>query len=267
MTLDVLISTIDRGIHSAARVPIEPIDGVRWIVSWQVTGGEAPELPPALRRPDVLVDTTRERGLSRNRNNALRLATADICLIADDDVTYTHDGLMAVIDTFERHPSLQLATFQFTTSEGNTPKAYPTVSFDLARPPRGYYVSSIETAFRRDAVQGRLAYCELMGAGAPVLHAGEDELLVRHAVKAGLRCRYFPVVIVAHLGTSTGSRKPTEGVIMARGAMIGITRGRSRFPYCLAEAWRLHRFHDLPLLYSLTTLLRGARYARRHGID
>lgn len=104
MTLDVLISTIDRGIHSAARVPIEPIDGVRWIVSWQMTGDESPELPPELRRPDVLVDTTRERGLSRNRNNALRLATADICLIADDDVTYTREGLLAVIDAFERHP-------------------------------------------------------------------------------------------------------------------------------------------------------------------
>lgn len=266
MTLDILISTIDDGILSAARVPIEPMQGVRWIVSWQQSGDNQPALPAALQRPDITVATIRESGLSRNRNNALRLATADICLIADDDVIYTPAGIQVVIDTFERHPSLQLATFQFTNTDGRQPKRYPPVSFDLHRKPKNYYASSIETAFRRDAVQGHLAYNELMGIGAPVLHAGEDELFVLDAVKAGLTCRYFPIVIASHEGESTGSRLPSEGVLMARGAMIGIVRGRLHLPYCAAEAWRIARKGQYPFGKALRLLLRGHRYAKRNGI-
>lgn len=44
----------------------------------------------------VKMISTKERGLSRSRNMALKNAMGDICLIADDDVVY-YDGLQEKI--------------------------------------------------------------------------------------------------------------------------------------------------------------------------
>ena len=53
--------------------------------------------------------------MSRNRNNCLRHATADLCLIGDDDCRYTHEQLQAVINTFEQNPNVDIATFQYSS--------------------------------------------------------------------------------------------------------------------------------------------------------
>ena len=47
------------------------------------------------------IDTT-ERGLSKSRNMAIRNATADICMLADDDMEYRCDYVDIVLSAFSR---------------------------------------------------------------------------------------------------------------------------------------------------------------------
>lgn len=110
-TLDILICTLNEGINKVASVLLPQQEGVRYVVSWQQDGYQC-DIPLALLRSDVTVVTLPGRGLSRNRNNAIAHSTADICLIADDDVAYTPDAFRAVIDTFEGNPHLDVATFR-----------------------------------------------------------------------------------------------------------------------------------------------------------
>lgn len=264
LTLDILISTINEGIENVPDILLAPIDGVRYVVSWQKCGYSA-SMPRALMRNDVTVSIIAERGLSRNRNNALAHATADLCLIADDDVRYKPEYFNEVIDTFSARADVDVALFQYKSANGC--KSYPCHSFNLENMPRGYYVSSIEIAFRREAVVGKLRFNELFGLGAPVLKACEDGVFLLDAMKQGLKCEYFPKVVVEHDGRPTGvANIASQGVLMAKGAyiwlMYGGTSARMRF---VMNAWRVHRQEpSMGFIEAFKHIKNGAAYIRQH---
>ena len=91
MTLQLLICTFNDGIKRIPDLLLPPIDGVEYLVSWQQADDFTPhELPEEIAdRSDVEVTTLPGLGLSRNRNNCFLHASADICLICDDDCRYT----------------------------------------------------------------------------------------------------------------------------------------------------------------------------------
>ena len=63
--------------------------------------------------------TTQTRGLGNNRNIALMYATADICLLADDDVTY-YDGYEdKIMSAFGRHPEADMIIFNLDSNSAD----------------------------------------------------------------------------------------------------------------------------------------------------
>ena len=263
LTLDILICTLNEGINNVSSVLLPQQKGVRYVVSWQQDGYKC-DIPPALLRNDVTVITLSGRGLSRNRNNAIAQSTADICLIADDDVAYMPNSFSAVINTFEAYPNLDIATFR-SQSEFEQ-KAFPDHQFNLAKPTKGYYAISIEIAFRRTSIAGKLRFNELLGLGAPVLHAGEESVFIIDAVRQGLDCRFFPITIVTHNHPTTGVNPiQTPGTIMAQGAYIYVAYRDCTAPlrYVL-KAWRMSRSTRTDFFRALWYIIKGAAYARRH---
>ena len=127
------------------------------------------------------------RGVGINRNFALQLATADILLFADDDITYYDGALQGVIDAFEQLPDADMIFFGLDyTRDGeifdhrrNKTKRlhiWNSLRFGAAR-----------MAVRREAVeQKRLAFSKLFGGGCPY-SSGEDTLFIIDALRAGLR--------------------------------------------------------------------------------
>ncbi|MEG1916212.1 MAG: glycosyltransferase [Muribaculaceae bacterium] len=260
MTLEILICTIKDGINRATNVILPPTHNVKYLISWQSPNGEIPE---GLKRDDIKVITMQEKGLSRNRNNAIDNASGDICLIADDDLKYNPMHLSKIIEIFEAHPTVQLATFKYTS--GAEQKWYPSYSFDLRQMPRNYYVSSIEIAFRLSAVKGKIAFNELFGIGAPVLGAGEEEMFILDALKKDIHCMYFPLEIVRHNGASTTNKNTANpSVLMARGAYSW-----RRFPHtcrlrAFIIAWRLHKYNNVEFLHAFHYTLKGISYAKHY---
>src|SRR3712207_1777326 len=113
MTLQLLISTYNDGINRIPKMLLPHEEGIFYLVTWQQSQDYSPcVLPAELSRADVEIFPLKGLGLSRNRNNCLKHATADICMIADDDCCYTVQGLKKVIETFGANPDLDLATFQ-----------------------------------------------------------------------------------------------------------------------------------------------------------
>lgn len=260
MTLEVLVCTIDNGINNINRLILAPIKGVSYLISWQHSENFTPaEIPEELKRNDIKIVTMNGRGLSRNRNNAICIASADICLIADDDCTYQQEYFLDVIHTFQTNPTLDIATFKM--QQNHESKKYANHTFNLKQYPKGYYVSSIEIAFRRTSVQGKLRFNELFGLGAPTLQSGEDNIFIHDALKMGLNCQFFPITIVEHNHPTTSTTGVSKvGVIMAEGAYIGIAYPLTAPLRLLLKAYRLNKANQLGFFHNLHHLIAGITY-------
>lgn len=200
--LQVLVSAYGGdGINRLAAGMHPHVEGVRYLVSWQASEGV--EVPAALEREDFRIYRTDTVGLSKNRNNSLALATAPLLLISDDDVDYTREGLETVIRSFADNPLADIILFEYESESGA--KKYPSQSFPLENPPKGYFVSSIEIAFRRSSVWGKCWFNESFGVGAR-FPSGEEEVFIRDCMDAGLKGIFLPAVIARHDSPTTSGR-------------------------------------------------------------
>lgn len=264
--LEILISTLNAGIKNAAKVPLAPHPEICYLVVWQQTEDFMPcEIPAALAvRGDVRVITQKGRGLCRSRNFAIENARAEYVLITDDDVTFHLDGVLTALKQMQNHPYLDFATFKV-----NTNKHYPATEFIFnEKTPKGYYASSLEMMMHRQSIAGKVRFNELFGLGAPVLSCGEEDLWIHDALNAGLKGGFFPIVIVSHLHDSTSTTQAAKpGVLMALGAYIYLKfkSSPSLLPRLLLAAWRKHKTTELGFFKSLSLIIDGAKYIRKHN--
>ena len=237
------------------------------MISWQQSDDfTAPELPDALRREDVKICTLRGKGLSLNRNNAIACATGDICLIGDDDITYLPNHVPHIIEIFESHPTIDIATFKYESR--NNPKQYPSYSFDLRQSAKGYYVTSFEIAFRRKSVQGVVQFNPLFGLNAPVLIDGEEGVFINDALNKGLSGFFFPYVIARHDHATTAERHASDPKhLMGNGAYIYLAYkdGTAPLRYVLF-AWRSCKKNPLKFFPMLRHVLQGVKYIKKNHI-
>lgn len=257
--LEVLICTMGpQGLERIARNALPAVPGVQYLISCQ-TPGSLP-VPDALQRIDIQTFYTPTTGLCINRNHALSHATAGVVLIADDDEVLYPEGLKGVMDTFAANPELDFATFRYRGSE----KAYPAEGFDLRRPPRGYFVSSIEIAFRLELYRRGLRFDERFGLGAPLWTSGEEEMLLDDALALGAQCRYYALTVASHEHASTGSTDLKPGTLRACGAVMrrreGLLKGTVKWP---VRAWRIGRRTHTPFLRCLRFMGAGWLSYRR----
>lgn len=214
--LQVLICAYGKdGIERIAKSRHPSMKGVEYIISWQKS--EGCPIPENLKREDFKIFTTDSVGLARNRNYSLSKATAEILLISDDDVDYDESGLKNVIRVMEDNPNIDIATFRYDSKSSK--KNYPESSIDLRFPPKGYYISSIEIAFRREAVQGKIWFNENFGIGA-TFPSGEEDIFIKDCLNLNLSGKYFPISIARHDGLTTSgknlhdiSRPQTKGAV------------------------------------------------------
>ena len=196
-TLDILICTVSDRLTVIPDMLLPERNGVHYIVSVQHTCPASEVIIPAglEARPDVTIAPLQGMGLSRNRNNAISMSTADICLIADDDNRYKPEFIDNILDAWNANPDADILTFQAQTLQGEPLHPYPAP-----------YVCSVEITFRRSAVVDKnLMFDERFGLGSPLLCAGEEEIFMADARRAGLNVRYIPCVIVQTVGMTTGT--------------------------------------------------------------
>lgn len=259
LTLDIAIATHRKeGIMRLAASALPRIEDVSYVISWQ-NHKENP-IPEELIRPDIHIFRFDLTGQSRNRNNALRHCSSDIVLISDDDVTYEKAGIKEMMKTFESNDnSFDIATFR--SIHGDIGR-FPCESVNLNDNwPKGYHVSGIEIALRRNRCTG-LKFCPEFGLASPKLHGAEDEMFVLSAIKRGLRCRYFPVTICSHPHESTGTKSRLSIPNMrAAGCYIALRWPISSLVRLPLKAWRIFRNGKSSLPRALWAVASGAMMA------
>lgn len=256
LTIQIVIATHrPDGISRVASMVLPPAEGIGYVVSWQAH--ENAPIPKSLEREDVEVVRYDGVGLSNNRNNALARCTADIIIIADDDESLYPEGIEALRSAFADNPDVEFITFR---SDHGDPSRFPVVATPLGRHlPRGYYVSSIEMAFRRAAGCG-LQFCPELGLGAKKFLSGEDELFLRTAIKRGVKCCFFPITVCSHPDASTGLLSNlSSGVLRAQGVVMALSFSPAGIlPRLLLKALRLKRNRQAGFFRALYFLAAGA---------
>ena len=248
MTLELLICTLDAGIERIEGSLLPCRNDVCYLISWQYTG-EQPSVPLSLQeREDVRVVMLQGRGLSRNRNHALKHAQGDILKICDDDEKWTMEDIDTILQTYRQHPEYDIVHFQI---EG-VGKKYPNPS-----------VASCEMTMRRERVEG-LRFDERFGLGSPFLLAGEEDVFLCDARRRGLNIHYEPKVICYTPGPTTGSRIEDPRMQRSKGAVFYYTGGLT---YALCKSAReslgwMARKHMNPLAL-FCNMLWGINYIRK----
>ena len=184
----------------------------------------------------VWIDTT-ERGLSKSRNMAIANATADICMLADDDMEYRSDYEFTVLDAFSRLDG-DIISFQVRGIEKpfkNYSSQEKSVNFL-----QSMKLASVEIAFRREAfVQKKIKFDENIGAGTEFL-MGEENAMLAQCLKKGLKIYYTPKEIAdLHIGDSTWFKGHDKAFFMGKGA--GFAAMKTPFTSLLIWQWAIRK--------------------------
>lgn len=206
MQLNVLISTIDEGIYKVKNVILDYRKDVSYIISHQYTDEKFKIIPKELIRDDILISHISGKGVTKSRNNAIRLAKGEIGLFSDDDVTYNNEYIDKVLETFSHNDFLDVAIFKMK-KPGDFPdhKNYPKEPIKIRELP--FSIGTIEIAFRINQIKKEhIFFDERFGAGQKLLIGSDENIFVLDCIKKGLNVWFFPEYIVNH---------PREATIMS----------------------------------------------------
>ena len=191
--------------------------------------------------------TTTTRGVGINRNVALMYASAEYCLLADDDVVYDDDMSVRVISEFESHPDADLIIFHLKSDDPvRIVKSYEkTKKWHKFKglPWGGYRIAVRLSAVRKANVW----FTTLFGGGA-IFPSGEDSMFLTDLRKAGLTFYVSKETIgKVSFDTSTWFSGFNENYFYGKGAFLQAVRPKLKYFWMLYMLGRTYKKSDMKL--------------------
>ena len=206
--------------------------------------------------------TTNTRGVGSNRNLALLYAQGNICLFADDDVTYNDDMETRLLAEFDAHPDADIMIFHLDSDSDRKLVQYRRTRKcgRFSRMPWG----AIRIAFRLEKIRKvNLWFTTLFGGGC-VFPAGEDSMWLAEARKKGLRFYVSKETIgKVSFDTSSWFTGYDEKYYFGQGAYYQATRPKSIGLWKLYSILRTYHYRTLPISEKWKWLKYGAKGYRQ----
>ena len=200
-----------------------------------------------------------DRGVGRSRNNALLRATADICLMADDDVKYNDDYEALVSRAFLRYPDADVILFNVPST--NTERKSAHISQDH----RVHFFNfmkypTFQIAFRRQSILKANIFFSLLFGGGAMYSAGEDTLFLRECLKKGLKmvACMESIGVVDH-AQSSWFQGYNEKYFHDKGVLFTAISNRWAIPLIVQFAVRRHFMYksQMTFIQALKHMYRG----------
>jgi len=139
--------------------------------------------------------TTATRGVGLNRNLALLMADAEICLIADDDVVYAQGYEDRVRQAFRELPDADVIVFGLLVlhdGSRNSPviRRIKRMGRFTKNPYRGPSI-----AFRLNSIRNANVWFTMLFGGGCRYECGEDSFFIRECIRKGLSVYMHPYVV------------------------------------------------------------------------
>ncbi|MGV3073732.1 glycosyltransferase [Clostridium baratii] len=211
-----------------------------------------------LENKNVKFICSKDRGLSKSRNLAIKNSNADICLLADDDLEYVDGYDQIILKAFEKNPQYDIIAFQ-VEGKNKSFKRYSNNEKKL-----GYItslkVSSVEIAFRVKSIKEKgIKFNDLLGAGAKYYMGEENEFLYK-ALRNKLKIKYIPIKIAdLYIGDSSWFEGYNEKYFYNKGAAF--TAMSYKYSIFLIIQFALRRRslykNEISVLKAINLMLKG----------
>ena len=199
--------------------------------------------------------STDTRGVGTNRNEVLLRAWGDICVLADDDMTFLDGYENLVREWFEKLPDADMLIFNL---EGGK-KRYKHKKITRIHFWNYGKFGAARLAFRRKALQfSGIMFHTMFGGGCPY-SCGEDTLFLRDCLHKGLRIYGVPVSLAQiQDGDSTWFHGYTDKYFLDKGVLYYVLNRR----LCRLHAW-IHcmryrrKYHEYGWRNAVKQMLKG----------
>lgn len=207
---------------------------------------------------------TKERGLSKSRNMAIKNSTADICILCDNDVEYYSNYEALILEQYLLHPDYDVIVFHVTSP------FHPKPIYDSAR--KLNYITccksiSYEISFRRESIK-EIKFNEQIGAGTK-FKMGEENIFLYECLRRGLHVHYVPIEI-AHLRyeQSTWNTGFDKDFFVSRGASFYAMTAHYSLFWIWQYAIRKHKYYkmDMSFYKALYYMLLGKRLYKQEDL-
>ncbi|MBA2857946.1 glycosyltransferase involved in cell wall biosynthesis [Methanococcus maripaludis] len=213
LELCVLITTMNERIDRVINELLPQLKNCNVVISHQITNENIKPLSTNLGN-NVKYSYMYNSGASKNRNNALKYATGDICIVCDDDVNFV-DNFKEKIKNMYKEESVDVATFKSIDLDGNNRKKYSEKKFKHNLKSI-LSVSCIEISFRRKSIISKeikfdddFGFSKYLGC--------EENIFLKDCLDKGLNAYFVPEKIVIHPNKSSGTTW-TEHSVFSKGA-------------------------------------------------
>ena len=199
-----------------------------------------------------------ERGVGRNRNNALIRAEGDYCLFADDDMRYCDGYAELVKESFEKYKEADVLIFNLLEpipTRYVIPKASRVSWFNFLR------YGTARVAVKNSSIQKHGIYFnQCFGGGTAHCH-GEDNLFLAACLQKGLKIYAVPEYIaqLTEERPSSWNAGYDEKYLKDQGVLYRTMSRRFWRLLCLQDALRHNREYHMSWMEAYKQMLSGAK--------
>ena len=119
----------------------------------------------------------KEKGLSKSRNKALEKSDADICVIADDDMTYVDNYEKIIKDAYKKYSDADIIVF-YVESAPNSLRKKGKLKEGRLSYLLSLKVQSVQMTFKRKSIiENNIKFDENFGAGSNY-YMGEENIFI-----------------------------------------------------------------------------------------
>ena len=215
---------------------------------------------PDIKEGKNLLFSYKEKGLSRSRNKAIEKSTADICVVADDDLYYVDDSEDIIKKSYEKYKDADIIAFYVNYERINRHKKM--LKEGRIGHIKSMRLSSVQITFKRKSiVDNNIRLDERFGTGS-TYYCGEENIFLFDCLRKGLKIYSVPLTI-AYLENKGNSwhRSNTREFYNIQGA-IYYRMSKSMYFFLILQfairKWRLYH-KDLSFFEIIKYMIEGAK--------
>lgn len=259
MNIQVLVSTMDQEDYSLLDKMNIQTDA---IVINQCDRNEVKEFN--YKGNKIIWMSFNERGVGLSRNNGLMRATADICLMADDDMVYVDGYRGIVLRSFMDNQKADMIMFNVPIHKKDGTTIIKVKKENRVRFLNSMKFGTVNIGFKRDSILKKNIFFSLLFGGGAKYCSGEDSLFISDTFKKGLKI-YSITEVIANIAEneSTWFTGYNERYFFDRGALYE-AMAKSPLSFLLIIQFIIRKknlySNQTPPIHALKKMLEGRKY-------
>ena len=204
---------------------------------------------------NIRVINSFDKGLARSRNLAIKNATCELCLFADDDISYVQGFDVIVKEAFARYQYANIITYKMVNYKGELFTHYPNIIRHNKKTVSS--VNSVVISFRRKQVIDNKVFFNVNFGLGSTFETADEYVFLRSALKKRFKVFFEGKVLLSHPNFSSGKAVSSDRIVFARSAVFYKYNGILTYLKLVWHLYLLFRNNDLKLNQFYKKYIQG----------